>query len=493
MAKAKAPAPTIVWFRNDLRLADNPALSAAINRGAPPLLVYIDETGAETFRARGGASKVWLHHSLVSLAKDIKALGGELILRSGKSEAIIPALIAQTGADHICWTRRYGLAERTADAALKKTLTHAGVRVETFNGSLLTEPWTFKTGAGGHYRVFTPYWKQVQANYVCPAPLPAPTKLETVSAPSESLEDWALLPKSPDWATGFSDIWTPGENGARTRLSDFLDGPIGSYKDHRNRPDVSGGTSGLSPHLHFGEISPVQIWRASMARMATDPSHEAGGRTFLSEIAWREFSYVLLYHHADLATENYNKSFEHMPWREDAANYKNWCKGQTGYPIVDAGMRQLWQTGWMHNRVRMIVASFLTKHLLLPWQFGEVWFWDTLVDADPAANAASWQWTAGSGADAAPYFRVFNPITQGAKFDETGDYVRKYCPELAELPLKYLHAPWDADPVTLMAAGISLGETYPKCIVDHKVGRERALEAYALLKQKREAARSPNG
>ena len=487
MAKAKAPAPTIVWFRNDLRLADNPALSAAVKRGAPLVLLYINEMGAENFRARGGASKVWLHHSLVCLAEDITALGGELALRSGDSAEILPALIAQTGADHICWTRRYGLAERTADAALKKTLTQAGVQVETFNGSLLTEPWTFKTGAGGHYRVFTPYWKQVQANYACPDPLPAPTKLKTVSTPCESLDDWALLPKSPDWAAGFAGVWTPGENGARTRLSAFLDGPIGTYKEHRNRPDISKGTSGLSPHLHFGEISPVQIWRAAKARMDSDPGLETGGRTFLSEVAWREFSYVLLYHHPELATQNYNKAFEHMPWRDNADDYARWCKGQTGYPIVDAGMRQLWQTGWMHNRVRMIVASFLTKHLLLPWQLGEAWFWDTLVDADPAANAASWQWTAGSGADAAPYFRVFNPITQGSKFDASGAYVRQFCPELADLPTKYLHAPWDADPVTLLAAGVKLGETYPNCMVDHKAGRERALEAYAEVKAKREA------
>ncbi|MEO9970808.1 MAG: deoxyribodipyrimidine photo-lyase [Hyphomonadaceae bacterium] len=485
--------PTIIWFRNDLRLTDNPAIAEGVKTDAPLILLYILEPQTGASRALGGASRVWLHHSLESLATDIKALGGELLLRSGESTDIIPQLIKETNASKVIWNRRYGLNEREADAALKTKLTDGGTDVKTFNGSLLTEPWTLKTGAGGHYRVFTPYWKQVQANYICPDHLPAPTKLETVRAPSESLENWALLPKSPDWATGFADVWTPGENGARTRLSGFLDRPIGNYKDHRNRPDLSEGTSGLSPHLHFGEISPVQIWRASMARMAADPSLEAGGRTFLSEIAWREFSYVLLYHHPDLATENYNKSFEHMPWREDAANYKSWCNGQTGYPIVDAGMRQLWQTGWMHNRVRMIVASFLTKHLLLPWQLGEAWFWDTLVDADPAANAASWQWTAGSGADAAPYFRVFNPITQGAKFDETGDYVRKFCPELAELPLKYLHAPWDADPITLLAAGVSLGETYPSPIVDHKVGRERALEAYALLKQKREAAQSPNG
>jgi deoxyribodipyrimidine photo-lyase len=480
-------APALVWFRNDLRLADNPALSAALERGEPLVLVYIYETKEVGFREMGGASKVWLHGSLASLSKDIEARGGSLILRRGNPADILPELIEETGARHVFWNRRYGLAERDADAALKTQLTEKGYAVETFNGSLLTEPWTFKTGSGGYYRVFTPYWKQVQANYQVPAPLPAPETLDCVKAGSDTLDAWALLPTRPNWATGFDQVWSPGEAGARAKLLQFLDGPVGRYKDERNRPDVEGGTSGLSPHLRFGEISPVQVWRTTKARMDETPEIGAGGHTFLSEIAWREFSYVLLYHHPDLASENYNASFEHMPWRHNESDLHAWQQGQTGYPIVDAGMRQLWQTGWMHNRVRMIVASFLTKHLLLPWQLGEDWFWDTLVDADPAANAASWQWTAGSGADAAPYFRVFNPITQGSKFDVTGAYVRKFCPELAELPTKYLHAPWDADPVTLMAAGVKLGETYPNCIVDHKAGRERALSAYAELKAKREA------
>ncbi len=477
----------LVWLRNDLRLADNPALAAALEHGGPLALVYIYETGETGFRAMGGASKVWLHGSLSSLSADIEARGGTLILRRGNARDILPQLIEETGANAVFWNRRYGLAEREADAALKTALTDKGVSVETFNGSLLTEPWTFKTGSGGYYRVFTPYWKQVQANYQPPAPLPAPDVLDCAKARSDALSDWGLLPTRPNWAHGFEAVWTPGETGARDRLLAFLDGPVGGYKDERNRPDIDGGTSGLSPHLRFGELSPVQIWRAAKARTDETPAIEKGAHTFLSEIVWREFSYVLLYHHPDLATENYNPSFEHMPWRTSEAELEAWQRGQTGFPIVDAGMRQLWQTGWMHNRVRMIVASFLTKHLLLPWQLGEDWFWDTLVDADPAANAASWQWTAGSGADAAPYFRVFNPITQGSKFDMTGAYVRKFCPELAELPTKYLHAPWEADPVTLMAAGVKLGETYPNCIVEHKSGRERALTAYAELKAKREA------
>ncbi|MEO1641995.1 MAG: FAD-binding domain-containing protein, partial [Pseudomonadota bacterium] len=280
----------------------------------------------------------------------------------------------------------------------------------------------------------------------------------------------------------------PGEDGAKARLKTFLDGPISNYDDHRNRPDLENSTSRLSPHLAHGEINPAQIWRAVQDRIQSGHADEDAAMVFLSEICWRDFSYVLLYHNPDLASENYNTDFNHMPWRYSEADLKAWQRGQTGYPIVDAGMRQLWQTGWMHNRVRMIVASFLTKHLLTHWKNGEDWFWDTLVDSDPASNGASWQWTAGSGADAAPYFRVFNPITQGEKFDETGDYVRQFCPELAKLPNKYLYKPWEADPMTLHNAGVKLGDTFPHPIVEHKEGRQRALDAYDTLKEKRDAA-----
>jgi len=305
---------------------------------------------------------------------------------------------------------------------------------------------------------------------------------------SELLADWDLHPQHPDWSTGFDPVWRPGECGARARLDQFLSGPVSAYGEARNRPDIETGTSGLSPHLAFGEISPTQIWRATNSRIDAGEIDEKNARKFLSEVAWRDFSYVLLFHNPDLAKSNYKPDFDLMPWQDDEELLVAWQTGQTGYPIVDAGMRQLWHTGGMHNRVRMIVASFLTKHLLIHWRNGEAWFWDTLVDADPASNSASWQWTAGSGADAAPYFRIFNPITQGEKFDETGDYVRKWCPELARLPRKFLYQPWAADQHILSAAGVSLGETYPAPIVDHKFGRERALAAYETLKQRRDAA-----
>lgn len=481
--------PTLVWFRNDLRLADNPALAAAVKRGGDVVCFYIFEDGAPGQRPLGGASKWWLHQSLTLLSRDIDARGGRLLLRRGHPGEIIPDLVKETGAEAVFWNRRYSLPERDLDGAIKTALQDRELTAESFNGSLLTEPWSRQTKTGGYYRVFTPYWKAVRANYTPPEPLPAPDTLASGDVQSDDLESWGLTPASPDWAETFTDHWTPGEAGAHERLNTFIDGPINAYGDARNRPDLPTSTSGLSPHHRWGEISPVQIWRAVKARMDSGAlANEDAAWIFLSEVVWREFSYVLLFHNPALADENYNRDFAHMPWRDSEDDYQRWYRGQTGYPIVDAGMRQLWQTGWMHNRVRMVVASFLTKHLLLPWQLGEDWFWDTLLDADPAANAASWQWVAGSGADAAPYFRVFNPITQGEKFDETGDYVRRWCPELAKLPNKYLFSPWDAPKAILLNAGIVLGETYPTPIIEHKAGRQRALDAYDTLKERRSAA-----
>jgi len=482
--------PAIVCFRRDLRLTDNPALGAAIASGKPLILLYIFEEDTRRGRARGGASSWWLDKSLRALSQSIQKKGGTLIFRSGDPLTVLTSLMQETKADTVYWNRRYEQPARNKDTSLKASLKDKDIQVHSFNASLLTEPWTFKTGSGLYYKVFTPYWRKIQASYTPPAPIPAPKQLTTLSLTSEDLDSWTLHPKSPDWSTGFTGHWQPGETGAHKRLKTFLEKSVDLYKDNRNRPDIIGGTSGLSAHLAFGEIGPAQIWRATIDHInapKTDHSDEDNARTFLSEIAWREFSYVLLYHNENMATENYNRAFKHMPWREDPAQYESWCKGQTGYPMVDAGMRQLWQTGWMHNRVRMIVASFLTKHLLLPWQLGEEWFWDKLVDADPASNAASWQWTSGSGADAAPYFRVFNPITQGPKFDQTGDYVRKYCPELAKLPNKYIHRPWEAPPIVLAKANVEIGVTYPAPIIDHKKGRERALAAYADLKAAKEA------
>ena len=477
-----------MWFRRDLRLRDNPALAAAAeasNGNVICLYILEDIPGG---REMGGASKWWLDKSLRSLNADISKLGGTLILRRGDALQVLDDVIAETGATAVFWNRRYEQPARDIDQSIKTHLKDRSIECETFNGSVLTEPWTQTTGSGGYYKVYSPYWRSVQANYTTQPEASAPRALSSHELASDDLENWALHPSRPDWSSGFNDMWVPGEAGAQARLTQFLNGPVSDYKEDRNRPDVSQGTSGLSPHLAFGEICPAQIWRETKARMDTGQVNEKGAHVFLSEIAWRDFSYVLLFHNPDLAKANFKPDFNHLPWRSDAAHLDAWQRGQTGYPIVDAGMRQLWHTGWMHNRVRMIVASFLTKHLLIDWRDGEDWFWDTLVDADPASNSASWQWTAGSGADAAPYFRVFNPITQGEKFDETGDYVRHWCPELARLPRKFLYQPWEAGPLILHEAGVKLGETYPNPIVNHKTGRERALAAYETLKQKRDAA-----
>jgi deoxyribodipyrimidine photo-lyase len=422
------------------------------------------------------------------LAHDIEQLGGQLTVRAGDGSACLDEVIEETGADTVFWNRRYGKPEREIDTAIKQRLKDRGVEVQSFNARLLVEPWLIKTGSGGFYKVFTPYWKALRACYEAPASLPRPKSLKGPHPETLDIDALDLHPSKPDWSKGFDPVWSPGEAGAQGRLEAFLDGPVDAYPEERDLPGKENGTSGLSPHLRFGEIGPAQIWRATLAGMEAGRISERGGWKFLSEIAWREFSYVLLYYRPELADENYNSDFDHMPWRKDDDALQAWQNGQTGYPIVDAGMRQLWQTGWMHNRVRMIVASFLTKHLLLHWQNGEDWFWDTLVDADPASNPASWQWTAGSGADAAPYFRVFNPITQGQKFDADGAYVRRWCPELEKLPNKFLHEPWSADKETLSKAGVLLGQDYPDPVVAHKAGRERALEAYDTLKSQRSDA-----
>jgi len=480
--------PSIVWFREDLRLADNPALAAAVAAGGPVVCLFILETGIDGVRPLGGASKWWLDKSLQALAGSLAKAGGRLVLRNGHPKAVLFDLIGETGASSVFWNRRYGEAEKNADADIKSALKDAGVTAQSFNGRLLMEPWELKTGSGGYYRVFTPFWRALQAAYAPPAALEAPKRIECAQIENERLADWKLHPGAPDWSAGMSAAWTPGEAGAKARLLAFLDGPVNQYAEDRNRPDLDTSSSQLSPHLRFGEIGPAQIWRAVKAGVAAGRIDERPAHVFLSEIAWREFSHVLLSFNPQLAQKNYNPNFDRMPWRRDAAALTAWQRGETGYPVVDAGMRQLWQTGWMHNRVRMIAASFLTKHLLLPWQAGEDWFWDTLVDADPAINAASWQWTAGSGADAAPYFRVFNPMTQGSKFDETGGYVRRWCPELAKMPDKFLHAPFEAQESVRSKAGVTLGLSYPEPIVEHSAARQRALDAYKQTREEQGAA-----
>ncbi|MGP1275553.1 MAG: cryptochrome/photolyase family protein [Caulobacterales bacterium] len=474
-----ASSPVLVWFRQDLRLADNPALNAAVHSGAPVVCLYVLDDATPGRWMPGGASRWWLHHSLKSLDQSLQAIGGRLVLRRGDALKVVTGLAQELQARAVYWNRCYEPYARARDTKIKAQIRDAGYEAETFNGSLMREPWEVTTKDGGPYRVYTPYFRALSAQIDDIALLPAPQKLNDGSAGlhSDGLTTWDLLPTAPDWASGFTPVWTPGETGAHKRLGAFAAKCASQYDAKRNLPGIA-GTSRLSPHLHFGEVSPRQVWSHVVSNVAPG----SGRETFLKEIGWREFSYSLLYHFDDLPESNYQSKFNDFPWDFDENAFKRWTRGQTGYPIVDAGMRQLWQTGWMHNRVRMIVASFLTKHLLMDWRRGEEWFWDTLVDADLASNSASWQWVAGSGADAAPYFRIFNPVTQGEKFDASGDYVRHWVPEIAALPDKHLHAPWAAPSDVRAKAGIVLGRDYPHPVVDHGKARERALAAYASLK-----------
>ena len=481
-----ATAPVLLWFRQDLRLADHRALSAAIATGRPIIPVYILDDDTPGDWRIGGAGRWWLHKSLEALGADLEGLGSRLILRRGSSLDAVLALMEETGADAVYATRSYEPWARRLETDIAERLEARGRTFRRFAGGLLFEPEVPKTKAGDPFKVFTPFYKACLALDPPKPPLPRPTS--SLPSPegwprSEDLDDWALLPRSPDWAGGFRESWEPGEAGAEARLQRFLDEAMAGYSDKRNRPDIE-GTSRLSPHLHFGDISPHRCWQAVEERLAADGQGAKGGRSFLRELVWREFSYHLLFHWPHLPEKAFRPEFEAFPWDEDAAALAAWQKGQTGYPIVDAGMRELWQTGWMHNRVRMITASFLIKHLMIPWQVGENWFWDTLVDADLANNSASWQWVAGSGADAAPYFRVFNPILQGKKFDTKGAYVRRYVPELSKLSDDYLHAPWEAPEAVLAAAGIALGKNYPEPMVDHGKARQRALQAYDVIKKR---------
>jgi deoxyribodipyrimidine photo-lyase len=474
-------APLIVWFREDLRLADNPALSHAAQTGQPVVALYIlDETPG--VRRLGGASRWWLDKSLASLAEGLRTtLGGRLILRRGKALPVLKSLVEETGATGVCWNRLYDSGAITRDKAIKSDLMGAGVTCVSFNAALLNEPWTVTKADGKEFRVFTPYWNAARgaADAVQPTPSAAVVNWFARETASDDLADWGLHPRSPDWSTGFLD-WRPGESGALAQLDAFLSGGAAGYATRRDFP-ADPATSRLSPHLHFGEIGPRQVFAAAARAAITDHAIAGDAETFEKELGWREFNHHILFHHPDIPTRNFRDAFDDFPWREDPGALEAWKRGRTGYPIVDAGMRQLWTSGWMHNRVRMIVASFLTKHLLIDWREGEAWFWDTLVDADLANNVANWQWVAGSGADAAPYFRVFNPVLQGAKYDPDGDYVRRWVPEIAALPNAFIHKPWDAGEEILRSAGVRLGSTYPAPIVDHAVARERALGAYRGL------------
>jgi deoxyribodipyrimidine photo-lyase len=481
--------PAIVWFRDDLRLGDNPALHAAAVAKRPLLCVFIDEQ-SPGLRARGGAMRWWLHGSLDALGESLARCGNGLSIFRGNAIEIVPELARAVGAETVFWNRRYHRHGRAIDSAVETLLKKGGIETATFNGHLLNEPWTVANKAGQPFRVFTAYWRAARARGAPGTPLAAPRRLRLQPLPGRfkhrplRLASLQLEPRAPDWAGGLRAQWKPGESPARMILSRFLATGLPRYSADRDRPDRH-CTSHLSPYLSFGNISVRQVWHAAhrVTHLRASPGATRQLEKFSAELGWREFNYHVLYHHPDLAERNIQSRFDRMRWRIDRRALMAWQRGLTGYPIVDAGMRELWNTGWMHNRVRMVTASFLVKHLLIDWRVGENWFWDTLVDADPANNAANWQWVAGSGADAAPYFRIFNPVLQGEKFDPDGQYVRRWVPELARLPPAVIHKPWTAKDAQLLAAGVRLGDTYPRPIVDHDKARTRALMTVESLAQ----------
>ena len=470
----------IVWFRRDLRLSDHPALTAALARHERVLPVFVHAPEEEGAGAPGAAQRWWLHHSLHALADALAATGAPLIVRRGPAHAALGELLDATGATAVYWNRLYEPATMARDRSIKDWLQRErGVEAESFNAALLHEPWRVATGQGAPYRVFTPFWKRLNGFGLPDHVEPAPARIRTPSqaVASEPIEALALL-ATVRRDTGLAANWTPGERGAHARLARFRADIASDYADTRDLPAFD-GTSALSPHLHFGEIGPRRIVRALRTR---EPDSDTAAAAFLAELGWREFAHHILYHFPDTPERPLDRRFEAFPWRdvhaEAAADLEAWQAGRTGVPLVDAGMRQLWHTGWMHNRVRMGVASFLTKNLRIDWREGARWFRDTLVDADLANNTLGWQWTAGCGADAAPWFRVFNPVRQGERFDPAGDYVRSWVPELAPLPARHIHAPWQAPTRVLTQAGIALGDDYPHPIVDLQTSRRAALAAF---------------
>ena len=467
-------ANALVWLRRDLRLNDNPALAQAISDGYRPLLVYIHDENEAGEWAPGAASKVWLHHSLLSLQQNIAERGGRLLLAKGNSQQELHRLQLETQAEALYFSNLYEPALRARDDAVAELFDQRGLAVYRSNSGLLFEPWQIQTGGGTPYKVFTPFWRNASAQlalrnvFSCPETLPDWPTLESLS-----VEQLNLLPAKP-WHSQFWEYWQPGEAGAEEMLEIFCDGAVNGYREQRNLPDRT-GTSKLSPHLHFGEISPHQIWR----RIAALPGDEslAGDLThFRSELGWREFSAHLLHHFPQSGNENLNPNFRYFQWQTpDPELLQRWQKGRTGIPIVDAGMRELWHTGWMHNRVRMIVASFLCKNLRYHWLHGARWFWDTLLDADLANNSQGWQWTAGTGCDAAPYFRIFNPVTQAERFDASARYIKKWVPELTGMPVPHVFAPWQKPDILKLHA-----PDYPvRPMVDLSISRQLALEAYS--------------
>ena len=471
----------LVWFRRDLRLADNPALQAALADGYAPIPVYVHAPEEETPWAPGAASNAWLARSLAALAGDLAARGSRLVVRFGPSLAALETLIAQTGAEAVYWNRLYEPAAIARDRHAKQALAQRGLHVRSTNAALLAEPWTVATNAGEPCRVFTPFWKKLRPRLVVEPIVSAPTALPPVpeAIASERIDALGLAP-TPAWDAGFWREWTPGESGAQARLDAFLAGPVAAYPEARDRPDHD-GTARLSPHLHFGEVSPRQVLAALAGGEGGAPAPmDAARERVLAELGWREFAHHLLYHFPHTPEADFNPRFAGFAWNPpDERVLRAWRTGRTGVPIVDAGLRQLWATGWMHNRVRMVVASFFSKHLRLHWTHGARWFWDTLVDADLASNTLGWQWSAGTGADAAPYFRIFNPVSQARRFDPQGDYIHRWVPELAAVPAPAVFEPW-RHPDALAAA-----PDYPtRPLVDLAAGRADALAALSALRAK---------
>jgi deoxyribodipyrimidine photo-lyase len=465
---------TLFWFRQDLRISDNAGLFEAAKQGAVMPVYILDEDKAEAFKM-GGASKWWLHHSLNNLNK---SLDNKLNFYIGNAHDIIARLSRENNIDAVYWNRCYEPWRIHEDANIKASLKSSNIECNSFNGSLLWEPWEILKRDKTPYKIFTRFYRDGCLQGPQPRmPLPKPEKL-TLLKDHKSKNTLNLLPNK-NWYKKLELYWDIGEEAAQKKLRAFLNNSLSGYQENRNYPSKM-STSRLSPHLHFGEISANQVWHSTQARAALDLG-SSDADCFLSELGWREFSYYLLYHFPELPRKNFQSKFDAFPWVYNDHFLDRWKKGQTGYPIVDAGMRELWQTGYMHNRVRMITASFLIKNLLIHWHHGEDWFWDCLVDADLANNSASWQWVAGSGVDAAPYFRIFNPVTQGEKFDADGQYTRRFVPELSKLPHKFLFKPWEAPNQLLLASGVILGETYPKPMVDLRISREQALLAYRVL------------
>ncbi|MCU0231059.1 MAG: DNA photolyase family protein [Acidobacteria bacterium] len=485
-AHGPAAGAIVVWFRQDLRLADNPALEAACRAaagGASVVPVFVWSPEEEGAWPPGAASRWWLHHSLTALDAALRRRGSRLLVRRGPIVPTLLELARDCGASALHWNRRYEPAGRAQGEALKRAAEDVGLATRSFNGALLAEPWEVATGAGRPYQVFTPFWRAFTARGEPDAPDPAPDAIPAPAAwpGSDPIDALALLPHV-DWAGGLRAVWTPGEAGARRQLEHFAGGALADYADGRNRPDQE-GSSRLSPFLHFGEISPRQVWHAVRRAEATAGRRgmTRSAESYLRELGWREFAYHLLFHFPHTPAAPLRAEYADFPWREDRALLRAWRRGRTGYPFVDAGMRQLWRTGWMHNRTRMVVASFLVKDLLISWSEGAAWFWDTLVDADLANNTLGWQWAGGCGADAAPFFRVFNPVTQGLRFDPAGDYVREHVAELAGVAGPQIHEPWSRSG-GLPGGPAAGGTPYPERVVDHAMARDRALAALATWK-----------